>query len=134
LESSIKDELKLINKQNIDNAGGMKEYIIGRFNDTQKALKTQLVSIASGGYTAGRSNQLDDIEQKDPELRRRLETALEGVERICEVCAPYNNMTFNKEQAEYVGLSWTGEPVNPLCLGGNNCRCQWVATYELPKI
>ena len=133
LESAIRDELKLINKNNIENAGGMKNYIIDRFTDTQKAVKSQLVSIASGGYISGRSQQLGDIELKDGELYRRLETSLEGIDRVCEVCRPYSNMTFNKEQAAYVGLDWEGAPVNPLCLGGHNCRCVWVPAYVIPN-
>lgn len=130
LENSIKDELELLNQQNIDNAGGISQYITGRFSDTQKAIKTQLSAIASGGYIAGRSNELSDLMVKDGELRLKYETSLEKMENLCEVCAPYSNMTFNQDQAEYVGLNWEGDPVNPLCMGGNNCRCTWVPTYE----
>lgn len=132
LENSIRDELELLNKQNIENAGGMAEYITGRFSDTQKAIKTQLASIASGGYLSGRNDALVDIEQKDPEVKRRYETRLEAMDKICEVCNPYSNMLLTKEQAEYVGLNWEGAPLNPLCLGGSNCKCTWVPAYSPP--
>ena len=132
LESSIKNDLLLVNKNNIENNGGMKNYIIDRFSDTQKKLKAELKSISSGGYISGRNDQLTELETIDPELKRLYMNKLEAYERVCEVCRPLNFMTMSRDEAEYVGLNFDGSPVNPLCLGGVNCKCTWRPAYDLP--
>lgn len=129
IENSIRDELLLINQRNIDNAGGMENYIKDRFGQTQKQIRNDLVSIASSGYLAGRNDQMTEFEIKDPELKRMYITALEGREDVCEVCRPLNFITFNKEEAEQLGLKFDGAPINPTCLGGNKCRCTWGVAY-----
>lgn len=131
IENSIKDELLLINKQNVENAGGMNQYIKSRFGDTQKKIKSDLAAIASQGYFSGRHDQLSELEKIDPELKRMYLTDLEDRANVCSVCLPLTFMTMNKEEANTLGLNWDGTPVNPLCLGQNNCRCTWRPAYQL---
>lgn len=131
IENSIRDELLLINKQNIDNAGGMRKYIVDRFGQTQKQIKNDLASISSGGYIAGRNDQLGELEKIDPELKRTYLTSLEGRESVCEVCNPLNYMTMTREEADGIGVNFDSAPVNPLCLGGNKCRCTWQPAYTI---
>lgn len=133
IENSIRDELLLINQRNIDNAGGMENYIKDRFGQTQKQIRNDLVSIASSGYLAGRNDQLSEFEIKDPELKRLYLTTLEGRENVCEVCRPVNFTTFNREEAEGLGLNFDGTPINPLCLGGSKCRCTWMPAYNITE-
>ncbi len=133
IENSIKDELLLINKQNIENAGGMRKYIVDRFGQTQKQIRTDLASIASGGYLAGRNDQLIELERIDPALRRTYNIALEDRENLCEVCRPLAFMTMDEGQAKVLGLNWNDTPVNPLCMGGNKCRCTWEPAYQISK-
>jgi len=131
IENSIKDELLLVNKQNIENAGGMRQYITDRFSQTQKQIRSDLSSITSGGYLAGRNDQLAELETKDSELKRLYLNNLEGYEKVCDICRPLNMMTMSREEAEGVGLNFDGSPVNPLCMGGNNCKCTWRPAYHI---
>lgn len=131
IENSIRDELLLINQQNIDNAGGMERYIKDRFGQTQKQIRNDLSSIASSGYLAGRNDELKELESKDSQLKRMYLNSLEKRETVCDVCRPIDMITMTQEEAENLGLNFNSTPINPLCLGSNKCRCTWRPAYKI---
>ncbi len=123
LENAMINEAQLITPQMIEQAGGVESYFIQRFADTQKDIKADLEAITTGGYTAGRNDEVINEIESNENLKLIYTAVLDGA--ICEECAPFDGVMFTPEEAEGEGLNIEGTPINPNCLGGVRCRCQW---------
>lgn len=124
LDSSIKKIQATSNMEQVVNEGGIADFFYNRLEDSNKTVQTDLIAYTRNGYTGGRADGIAAVEKETP-MRYLYTTALEK-ETVCEVCFPLDKMTMTWEQANQLGLNMTGAPLNPNCLGRENCRCQLI--------
>jgi hypothetical protein len=113
-----------IDKTNLDKTS-LQEIVMG-FEDSFKGDKRLIMQQVEDGYTDGRS---DAMIENENQIEEYIYTAILD-KSLCNECAPYDNLTFTKDELDSEGLNLGQGRVNSHCLGTDNCRCQ-IAPYTI---
>lgn len=116
-KSGIENKMSVVSNSFIDKKGGLNKYL-STWKDGSKTVKNNIKSNVESGYIDGRGETLMDV-KKDIELffvSTRLDKSL------CDECAPFDGAIMTYDELSAAGLNLV-HPVNPFCLGNENCRC-----------
>jgi hypothetical protein len=109
-------------KQAISQVGGLREYATVKLKNSYKKNKNAVIFTVENSYTDGRARASE--ENKD--VIRLLEYTAILDKNVCINCAPLDGSQFTFKEGIDLGLNMLSGPVNPLCEGGDACRCQLV--------
>jgi hypothetical protein len=109
-------------KQAISQVGGLREYATVKLKDSYKKNKNAVIFTVENSYTDGRARASE--ENKD--VIRLLEYTAILDKNVCINCAPLDGSQFTFKEGIDLGLNMLSGPLNPLCEGGDACRCQLV--------
>lgn len=118
--NTVEDSIARVSDSFITKKGGMKDYILG-IQTGFKTEKRQLITNTQAGYTDGRG---DAIEATKDDVSEYMYSGILD-RNICNNCAPLDGVTLTLQEARDAGLNITS-PVNPDCLGRDQCRCQLI--------
>jgi hypothetical protein len=120
IEGIIETQMAQVSDKFIEKKGGLGEYLVS-LGEGFKGDKRFLTVETQAGYTDGRGATMQEL--ATPGTRFFYSAILD--KNLCDQCSPVDGTIFTQEEIEENGLNFT-QPINPDCLGGAQCRCQWI--------
>lgn len=120
-KNNIENEMQAVTDGFIKNKGGISIYL-DTWKGGSKQAKNNIKKNVENGYIDGRGETLLDLSD---DIETYLYTAVMDV-FLCEECAPFDGLILTKEEINSSGISFSS-PVNPDCLGRQNCRCTLIS-------
>jgi len=124
IRTSLENVMNRLTDTALDKKGGIDYYLL-QYENGFKTEKRALITETEAGYTDGRGETLDELQDK---IDLYLYTSVLAAS-TCEECAPMDGFIGTMEELESAGIQ-THQPVNANCLGGDHCHCQ-VAAWRL---
>jgi hypothetical protein len=116
-KTTIENKMNVVSDKFIEIKGGLGNYLT-EFEAGFKTEKNNIKKNIEAGYIDGRGETLKD-------LGKDIKTFLYSArldKNLCNECAPFDGQVMTFEEIQGDGLSLV-HPVNPFCLGNDNCRC-----------
>lgn len=102
---------------------------LSTFLDSQKMIQRDIITEVQSGYFEGRGEGMTESQ-----LDMWVYTSVLDA-NLCDNCAPYNGLIYSYQEIMNDPVLQIGSPTNTTCLGGNKCRCVFVAlTNENEKL
>jgi hypothetical protein len=117
IKATVEDMMQRFTVKTLELKGGI-GVVLESLTDGFKTDKNLISSVVESGYIDGRAITLN-------QLADNIETYIVTTKMdksLCNECSPFDGLVGTKAEIIDLGLRMD-HPVNPLCLGKDNCRC-----------